>query len=159
MGKKQQEKKLKLVSYQSVILKFLKNYNNKFEEKINFIKKIIQGEKDEIEIIKNVCNYTLNLIYEYDQKYFENDNNEEENNIKNRYFDIKDPINILKVNKYNEFISGNDEIENKIYLDEFELKKRIYINKKNYKDTIIEENDLKKNQNLLKINKAVNKNN
>ena len=37
--------------------------------------------------------------------------------------------------------------------------KSIYINKKNYKDTIIEENDLKKNQNLLKINKAVNKNN
>lgn len=93
------------------ILKFISEYNKKYKTKLN-----IQSEPEELELINQISDYLLNLIYGIENEDLECDENSQiniESNNSNNSIDISIEV---------EDDSSNEDNENILYIDEFKPK-------------------------------------
>jgi hypothetical protein len=126
------------------ILKFVKNYNNKYKTNIN-INLILQSSEDEKETINKICNYILDFYFDINGE--EEDLQIEDNNLNNEFID-----EIKLENK--EENSDNDESK-ELNFDEFfprVLPKKIK-KKRNYNELENEPNELKKFWEIINFNR------
>ena len=131
------------------IYRFIEQYNSKYSTNIN-IHTIIQGNKEDTEIINNVSNYLLETFFDYEE---ENEDNEEDDkniiqdNNPNNLSDKEEELLEEKELKENYIENSEDEEDNKkesLIFEEFYPKEKIKKRKRNYKEAIGESNELKK---------------